>query len=705
MHEKGGDTVQKKLKYPKSVFFIISNEFCERFAFYGMRTVLTLYLQRILLYSENTSTVIFHIFIMLAYLTPIFGAMLSDSLLGKFKTIFYISIIYAIGQFILSASATPWLNFATREFTMLGLVLVALGTGGIKPCVSAFGGDQFIMPQQEIALTTFFSLFYFAINSGSLISTFITPILREDIKCFGIDSCFSLAFLVPAVLMALSIVIFILGKPLYRIKKPEGNVVLNVSKCIAHAIRRKYKTSSHNKRDHWLDYADDKYSSKMIEDIRSALKVLKLFLPLPIFWALFDQQGSRWTFQANNMNGEIGSYIIKPDQMQVVNPFLIVLFIPIFNSCLYPIFHKLKIFNTPLKKLTLGGVLAAFAFIISSVVEFQMEDTYAILPTAGKGQLRIFNTLNCSVPMSVQNETFELKPLDFWENINIPVNNYTEISIRANFALCHKENFSISSGEENVSFLLHENTAISLPINRNGLYFPYKDSVSKAMEKDFFIRALISLADYDSGVLRLVHDGSTKLTFDIKSEFNETALMEMELGTYDFYWNEKLIEKSIRFRRGGVYTLVGYISENVKIMKILTVTPENGVHILWLIPQYIVITMGEVMFSVTGLEFAFTQAPVSMKSLLQSAWLLTVAIGNLVVIIIAETSFMKQSYEFLLFAGLMFLDMIVFAVMAMCYKYVVITDESEGGEIWINSAPLMTDCFELDDDRAGNETN
>lgn len=88
---------------------------------------------------------------------------------------------------------------------MLGLVLVALGTGGIKPCVSAFGGDQFILPQQEVALTTFFSLFYFAINSGSLISTFITPILREDIKCLGLDSCFSLAFLVPAVLMTLSI--------------------------------------------------------------------------------------------------------------------------------------------------------------------------------------------------------------------------------------------------------------------------------------------------------------------------------------------------------------------------------------------------------------------------------------------------------------------------------------------------------------------
>lgn len=133
------------------------------------------------------------------------------------------------------------------------------------------------------------------------------------------------------------------------------------------------KSSSHHKKDHWLDYADDKYTKKMIEDVKSALKVLKLFLPLPIFWALFDQQGSRWTFQAANMNGEIGSFVLKPDQMQVVNPFLILLFIPLCNYCLYPIFNKLHIFNTPLKKLVLGGILASCAFVISAVVEFQME--------------------------------------------------------------------------------------------------------------------------------------------------------------------------------------------------------------------------------------------------------------------------------------------------------------------------------------------
>lgn len=88
---------------------------------------------------------------------------------------------------------------------MLGLALVAFGSGGIKPCVAAFGGDQFKLPEQAAQMTTFFSIFYFAINCGSLISSTITPILRHDVSCFGEDDCFPLAFGVPGILMILSI--------------------------------------------------------------------------------------------------------------------------------------------------------------------------------------------------------------------------------------------------------------------------------------------------------------------------------------------------------------------------------------------------------------------------------------------------------------------------------------------------------------------
>lgn len=143
--------------------------------------------------------------------------------------------------------------FQNRVTTCLGLLLIAIGSGGIKPCVAAFGGDQFKLPQQLAQMATFFSVFYFAINAGSLISTFVTPILRQDIHCFDENDCYSLAFGVPGVLMIVSIskiyqalirpncaiqhiivfsVFFVCGKPLYKITPPSGNMVTKVTKCI-----------------------------------------------------------------------------------------------------------------------------------------------------------------------------------------------------------------------------------------------------------------------------------------------------------------------------------------------------------------------------------------------------------------------------------------------------------------------------------------
>ncbi len=168
------------------------------------------------------------------------------------------------------------------------MLLIAIGTGGIKPCVSAFGGDQFKLPEQERQLQTFFSVFYFAINAGSLISTFLTPIFREDVECFGEDTCYSLAFGVPAALMGVATVLLVLGKKMYVMKPPEGNIMFKVFGSIFYAVRRKF-TSSEN-REHWMDYAAEKYDRGVVEDVKMMLKVLWMYLPLPVFWALFDQQ-------------------------------------------------------------------------------------------------------------------------------------------------------------------------------------------------------------------------------------------------------------------------------------------------------------------------------------------------------------------------------------------------------------------------------
>lgn len=674
--------VQQKLKYPKSVFFIVTNEFCERFCFYGMRTVLALYLSDMLKYSESTAVVIYHVFIFFVYFSPVLGAILSDSWLGKYRTIFYVSIIYAIGQLLLSASAAPTFGLPARELSIVALLLIALGTGGIKPCVSAFGGDQFILPQQERQLALFFSLFYFSINTGSLISTLLTPVIR-DTECFG-DECFSLAFLIPAILMIVSIVIFVSGKRMYKIVQPTGNLIVSVSKCICHAISN--KISKKRKCDHWLDHADDTYEKKLIEDIKSALRVLKLFIPLPIFWALYDQQGSQWTFQATRMDGQIGSFVLLPDQLQAVNPLLIIIFIPIFETCIYPIFDKLHIINTPLKKIVVGGFLASVAFIAAGLVELELEKTYPILPSEGSGQLRIFNTMNCSVNLNMMEQNIEIKPLSMWVNLEIETQNGSRtLPFKADFTTCNNKGYTNLTDKVSGKIEVLDAAASSWVITPEGLtYHIDNDYVDKPEKAKPAVRSLIYLASEvnDNSSLRFVSkSGETVLSITINLVFGSSELKQFEKpNKYDVYLDEYLVKKDVPFKLGGVYTVVGSFMPSLKedkiSVEIITITQPNSLHMVYMLPQYIIITMAEVMFNITGLQFAFTQAPLSMKALLQAGWLLSVAFGNLIVAIIEGSHlFDRQVYEIFLFAGLMAVIIVLFAVMTIFYKYVEMPEE------------------------------
>ncbi|XP_018342847.1 PREDICTED: peptide transporter family 2-like isoform X2 [Trachymyrmex septentrionalis] len=676
--------MRQKVKYPKSVFFIISNEFCERFSYYGMRTVLSLYLLNMLGYSESTSTIIYHVFSSLVYFFPLLGAIISDSWLGKFNTILYLSIIYSLGQVILSLSAATPIGLPAKEFAILGLILIAVGTGGIKPCVSAFGGDQFVLPQQEKQLAMFFSIFYFSINTGSLISTILTPVIRKT-ECFGAD-CYFVAFLVPAVLMIISIVVFVTGKRMYKMVNPTGNLIVKVSKCVCHAIYNKIKSKG-EKRDHWLDHADDVYDNKLIEDIKVVLRVLKLFVPLPIFWALYDQQGSQWTFQATRMDGQIGSITILPDQLQAVNPLLIMIFIPIFETGIYPIFAKIHFINTPLKKLVVGGLLASVAFVAAGIVEIELEKTYPQLPTNGSAQIRIFNTMNCTVNVHLNEVNLDQKnvinPLNMSEVLEVKINeSIKDISYTIDFEDCYDNGYILKNNEGIVS--VEEASATSWVITPLGLY-SYKDRVNKPENGKPMVRSVIYLESESNATLKLLRkdENETVVSIPVSFHFSESELKEIEdPSEYDVYLDETLLDKNVPFKSGGVYTVIGskvmYNNKPKILGKTVTVTPPNSLHMAWMLPQYIIITMAEVMFSVTGLQFAFTQAPASMKSLLQAGWLLSVAFGNLIVVIVKGSHpFERLVYEIFLYAGLMAVVMVIFGIMTIFYKYVEIPEEKD----------------------------
>ncbi|KAK7500896.1 hypothetical protein BaRGS_00007776 [Batillaria attramentaria] len=627
----------RKSKYPVSVFFILGSEFCERFTYYGLRTVLVLYLTGWLGINTNTATALYHSFSFLAYFSPVLGAIIADGYLGRYRTILYVSTVYGIGCAVLSLTAFPPPELPGP---MIGLLLIALGTGGIKPCVVTFGGDQFSADQVE-ERSTFFSTFYFMINLGSVLSTFLTPILRADVHCVG-NSCYPLAFGVPALLMLTALLIFFAGRKSYKHVPVTGSLFSRVSACILHAIHMRFKYRRYQEeKTHWLDYAGDKFEMPFIEDVKRLLKVLWLFLPLPMFWALFNQQGSRWTLQAVQLDGRMGSFgRLKPDQLQALNPLLIILLIPVFERLVYPLLHRFRIPNRPLQRMVAGMTFSILAFCVAGLIQIKIDMLKEPTLPGNKAGYTFINTVPCDL-------TIQSTPSLLPDSVAARGAGTKHLEITCANTGTHLD--SVITLDEGVSSRL----VITLNRLSNSLQLEMGAREAEATVVSVTANNVSNFMDFEPG------------RYTISVPRNDT-------GGHPTWLK---IGSPITLGGGGVYSVAllhssaqGNLSETEVL--VYNTVKENTLSMGLMVPQYVIITVGEILFSVSGLGFAYTQAPESLRSVLQAAWLLTTAFGDLIVVFIAEVRLVpSQVAEFFLFAALMAADTIIFAIMGCFYVY------------------------------------
>ncbi|XP_050514440.1 solute carrier family 15 member 1-like isoform X3 [Diabrotica virgifera virgifera] len=630
--------MNQEFAYPIAVFCIIATEFCERFAFSGLRTILSLYLRNILLFSENISTLIYHIFIMVCYIVPLAGAICADAYFGRYSTIRNFGIIYLIGHIVMFLAAVPIINLSPILYSAVGLTLIAIGTGGIKPCVAAFGAEQFSLPEQNKLLMHFFSIFYFTINLGGFVGMMVTPILKK-VPCFGDDTCYALGFGFPAVLMILSIFLFVIGRNFYKLKAPKKKVTMEFLKCIWYAVGMKIRRKSSG---HWIDIGKTEYSPQLIEDIKIVCRILLLFTPLPIFWSLFDQQGSRWTFQAAHMDGNILGTLISPDQMQVVNPAMVLIIIPILDRVFYPCLSKHSFLENPLHRMAVGGIIAGIAFLSAGILELVLETTYPDLPRDHEASVNVINTLPCTLKvMNPLNGVQMLGAGNIFRFKNMLSHNYTMYKLTVEAPLqCGNIRFNKHTFE--ISMLSIEYQIDSIFIGTNN-----KNEIQSFTADPVDFRKSLN--------------GYPRLRYECQIGSSEEKLLE---------------EKLFHLTLGGVYTLAVRQNDNkIDFVKLFTMSIPNTVNILWQLPQYFFISVAEIMFGVAGLEFSFTQAPKSMKTVTVAGWYLSVAVGNLIVIIITQINlFSSQAHEFFLFAILIVAVMMVFMEMASKYKFITIKE-------------------------------
>ena len=320
-------------RVPAGIPFIIANEGAERFSFYGMRAVLVVFMTQYLLDSDGILDTMgeaeakgwFHLFVSAVYVTPLLGALLSDGVLGKYRTIILLSLVYCLGHLALAIDHT-------RVGLALGLGLIALGAGGIKPCVSAHVGDQFGKSNERL-LSRVFSWFYFSINLGAFTSMLATPWLMENHGA-------SLAFALPGVLMLIATLVFWSGRYRFVHIPPAG-----------------------------MGFVRETFGG---DGLRILGRLSLIYLFVAVFWALFDQTGSAWVLQAQHMDRTLFGVEVLPAQIQAANPLLVMILIPLFSYVIYPAIERIWPL-TALRKIAIGMFVTVMAFGISTWIQVQID--------------------------------------------------------------------------------------------------------------------------------------------------------------------------------------------------------------------------------------------------------------------------------------------------------------------------------------------
>lgn len=368
---------------------------------------------------------------------------------------------------------------------------------------------------------------------------------------------------------------------------------------------------------------------------------------MPIFWALHEQQGSRWTFQAARMDGDIGIMDIKPEQIRVLNPIFILICIPTFDFILYPKLDQFGL-RRPLSKMVAGGILAALAFLFATILELHLQQYTQMMPRNNVNRINELNMLNTL-------------PCEYTIFSCIP--SHPKFTIGPNSSL---ENFIAVERTDNCNFIMEPTSKTDnedCP-SLSGLF-----CLNEAPIENFYItkKQILKINQHKEHMidrepeLHLLTNFEKKRNIQVLSfagkvgwlvyNGSDTDLPNVSFSpSYAQIYVDNHKVKDIGLRNGVVATII--LSDHNGVLQSRTQysSGPKTVNILWMLPQYLAMSMGEIMFSITGLSFSYSLAPPSMKSVMQAIWLLMIAFGNLIDILVIGLLTVRshQVYTFVL---------------------------------------------------------
>jgi proton-dependent oligopeptide transporter, POT family len=357
---------KKSGKFPPGMFYIMSNEMAERFSYYGMTAILTTFLVRqffnpsgdasLSTVANAKSNHLVHLFFSLVYFLPILGGIIADWFWGRYRTILYLSLVYCLGHFLLFLFSDNIDGFT------VGLICIAVGAGGIKPCVSAIVGDQFDESNSHL-ISKAFALFFFCINTGAFLSQLSIPYISGK---WG----YSWAFAVPGILMGIATIIFVAGRKKYKLLPASGVKKENFIAINLYALT---KLGSKKPGEKFLDTAKDKYSEASVNGVKAVWRILVFFSMVPIFYTLYYQSTSEWILQATQLDLHFLGVNWLPEQIQSSNGITILIFIPLLTYLLFPFLEKRGFNITPLNKFGAGFIATIISLLIIYWLQVQID--------------------------------------------------------------------------------------------------------------------------------------------------------------------------------------------------------------------------------------------------------------------------------------------------------------------------------------------
>jgi dipeptide/tripeptide permease len=588
---------------PPGVPYIIGNEAAERFSFYGMRSILIVFMTQYIVTSAGATDHMapaearqnFALFVSAVYFMPVFGAILAEAFIGKYQTIFWLSIVYCFGHFALALNDT-------RMGLLIGLGLISLGSGGIKPCVSANVGDQFGESNKHL-LSKVFGWFYFSINAGSFISTLLCPWLLNSPR-FGPRWAFG----IPGVAMVIATIFFWAGRKKFVHIPPAGSRFLReffVDGLGVLGLPFVLPALSLGRRPLVLSGPDDSGIIDLAERGTTRKPSKAVLILACCLFAGFFLRGLHWT-PGIGLGYELGRLASRGDWMWII-PSL---------SGVAILVSLMGINNRLVGALAGIGLTLTFLFLRVFHHSSTMGVYVALLASIGL-------VLAALIPPVSRNGLRE-----YYRGYGFGA--LGRLGIVYVFVAVFWSLWDQSSGG-----------SWTLQAQKMDLHWFGMDLIASQVQTANPILILIFIPIVNYGLYPFLN-----------RFFPLTPLRKIGIGL---------------FLTAGSYLVIWYIQS--------LIDAGGKPSVNWQFLAYVILTLGEAMVSITGLEFSYTQAPNRMKSAVMALWLFTVSMGNLFTagvnyVIRNEDGTVKMNDQqyFLFFAGLMVAAALVFVAVASFYR-------------------------------------